>query len=177
MPSWGSYTMIAALHEACMKLWTGQAGMLSGVVVACGASLLNLSIWKRERKSAILLHTMHNAYIKVVVSCTKYNKRTKAMVCGALVEPFSRCLWWLGCHNRKKNLLLLPGGSPSMNSNYGSFHVMYMLCWVVSNELATIGHTNKHLESNDCWELDFSQTTGVGSPATIVGLVEHLLST
>ena len=49
--------MIAALHEACMKLCTGQAGMLSGVVFACGASFLNLSIWKRERESAKSLHT------------------------------------------------------------------------------------------------------------------------
>ena len=40
-----------------MKLCIGQAGMLSGVVFACGANSLNFIIWNQERESAILLHT------------------------------------------------------------------------------------------------------------------------
>ena len=38
-----------------MKDWVGQAGMLSGVGFANGASYLNLSCWKRDKQSAITL--------------------------------------------------------------------------------------------------------------------------
>ena len=48
---------MAALQEASVKVCISHAGMLSAVGFACGASFLNLSIWKRDRESAILLHT------------------------------------------------------------------------------------------------------------------------
>ena len=90
---WRSYTMMAALQEASMKDCIGHASMLSAAEFACGASFLNLFIWKRERESQLLslqtpgTCTIHT--LKLWWAAQKYNKRTKAMVCGARVEPFS----------------------------------------------------------------------------------------
>ena len=82
-----------------MKLCTGQVGMLSGVVFACGACPSG-----NERVSNIITYTwyMHSAYIKVVVSCTKYNKTDQSHgLWGPGRASFSIYLQQLGCHNGK----------------------------------------------------------------------------
>ena len=115
---WVSNTMIAALHEACVKLCTDQAGMLSGVVFTCGVSFQNLSIRERGSATYIVTYTwhMHNAYIKGMVSCTKIQHMNQSH---GLRDPGRTFFLWLGCHNGK-NLFSFPVGSPGMNSSYNS---------------------------------------------------------
>ena len=90
---WLGDSMMPALQEVLMKELVGHAGMWSGCALDLGASFLNFSIWKRDRESAISLHTPETWVTQTLISpllAQKYNKRTKPMVCGARVEPLSQ---------------------------------------------------------------------------------------
>ena len=86
-------SIILALQEACMKVCISHAGMLSGDGLALGASFWNLSIWKRERASAMLLHTpgtWAKHTLRLWCMAQMYSSRTKAIVCVARVDPLSQ---------------------------------------------------------------------------------------
>ena len=80
---WRCYTKMVTLQEEWMKDWVSQAGMLSCARFACGTSFLNLSCWKWDKQSAVLLLAPAILYL----AAQKYSKWTEAMVSLARVEP------------------------------------------------------------------------------------------